>query len=77
MKIMFRGKRRKDGKYPITLAFMGGANAFGGFYPSKYFNKLVSFDDAVMYCINPANEIGSGIPIEITRYIKELGENND
>ena len=36
------GDRRRDGKFPVTLVFEGGPNAFGGHYPNKVFRKLYS-----------------------------------
>ena len=43
-KLIVKGRERKDGKYRITLIFPGAPNAFGGFYPSKTFNKLYTSD---------------------------------
>lgn len=35
---------RRDGKYPVTLTFMGGPNMFGGFYPAKVYRKLFTLE---------------------------------
>ncbi len=38
------GAPRRDGKYPVTLTFPGGPNMFGGYYPSKIYNKLYTLE---------------------------------
>ena len=40
MAVLTIGYRRRDGKWPISLTFLGAPNAFGGFYPSRSFKKL-------------------------------------
>ena len=41
------GRVRRDGKYPVTYQYPGAPNAFGGYYPDKYFNKLVTREKLV------------------------------
>lgn len=64
MKRMTIGKKRKDGKYPVRIAYRGGANAFGGFYPDRVFNKLFTRSKIESYTIYPEdvliNESGEG-----------------
>jgi len=40
MKIVTIGRERRDGKFPVTYAYRGEPNMFGGFTHGKTFNKL-------------------------------------
>ena len=43
MKLIVKNAQvRKDGKYSCVLIYEGGPNMFGGHYPSKRFNKLLT-----------------------------------
>ncbi len=38
------GLPRADGKIPTRITYAGSPNAFGGFYPSRSYNKLYTQD---------------------------------
>jgi len=38
------GNARADGKIPTRITYGGSPNAFGGFYPSRSYNKLYTQD---------------------------------
>jgi len=42
--IMTIKQARKDGKFPVTLTYEGERNMFGGNYPSRYLNKLMTLE---------------------------------
>ena len=44
MKTMTIGKERKDGKFPVTYAYRGSPNMFGGFDPTRTYRKLHTLD---------------------------------
>lgn len=43
---------RKDGKYPTKIMYPGEPNMFGGYYPSKFFNKLYTRERIESYQSN-------------------------
>lgn len=51
MKHITIGKQRRDGKFPVRIAYRGEPNAFGGFYPTKVFNKLFTRDKIEEYSL--------------------------
>ena len=61
------GKARKDGKYPVKIRYPGAPNAFGGYYPDKYFNKLFTADKIQEYQANLydiSNESGDSFTLK-------------
>jgi len=44
--------RRKDGKYKVSYHFDGGPNGFGGTYPGKTINKILTPDQLKQEAIN-------------------------
>lgn len=50
------GKRRKDGKYPVTWNYPGAPNMFGGHYPDRVYRKLHS-ETALDEMIKPYHKV--------------------
>lgn len=42
MLMKFKGPQNKAGRWPVTMVYPGGPNAFGGFYPSETLDKLLT-----------------------------------
>lgn len=75
---MYIKRPRRDGKFPVRISYRGGANAFGGFYPTKVFNKLYT-DHKVQEVISaalPGDDIinDSGIPFTMPYFEEETDE---
>ncbi len=59
--------QRRDGKYKVNIIYKGGANMFGGFYPSKVFKKLLTTEQLTEYWNSPTLEKEDSLfPREIT-----------
>ena len=61
--ITIKSTKRSDGKYRVTYVYAGAPNAFGGFYPSKTFNKL-----------HTAEQIGAHKLFSGDRFVNQSGE---
>ncbi|TFH48623.1 MAG: hypothetical protein E4H01_06005 [Lysobacterales bacterium] len=49
MNLFVNGRQRRDGKYSVTLVFLGGPNMFGGRLAPKVYRKLQTADEIVKH----------------------------
>lgn len=57
MKTLIIGKKRRDGKYPVTIRYQGEPNMFGGRYPGKEFRKLYTRERLAEYTLYPEDTL--------------------
>lgn len=76
MKYMKIGKIRKDNKYPVRIAYKGEPNAFGGFYPGKVFNSLLTAEKLRDYQIYSGDTIENNSGQKIAFKNVSIDKNN-
>ena len=57
MKTITIGKERKDGKFPVTYAYKGAPNMFGGFYPTSTYCKLHTLERIQTHTMGPEDTL--------------------